>query len=92
MGFEQRIKLIEKIEQLRQSRVICYLTSVRPNIGVQMADDAVRVFFDHLLLLEKDQSKSWISSYAVTVERNGTLAPDFALSRVRGQDWCPASL
>jgi hypothetical protein len=57
MSFEKRIKLIDKLEQLRASTVICYLTSVRPNIGVQMADDAVRVFFDHLLPLEKKPVK-----------------------------------
>jgi hypothetical protein len=51
MPYEDRLKLIKEIETLRQSKVICYLTSLRPNLGAQMADDAVRVFFDHLLYL-----------------------------------------
>lgn len=49
MAFEQRIALIQKIEQLRNSRVICYLTSVRPGIQASIAEDAVRVICDHLL-------------------------------------------
>jgi hypothetical protein len=51
MAYVERLKLIEEIEKLRESKVICYLTSVRPNVGAQMGEDAVRVFFDHLLLL-----------------------------------------
>lgn len=51
MGFEQRIGLVKRIEELRGSSVICFLTSVRPNVPSQIADDSVRVFFDQLLLL-----------------------------------------
>jgi Serine dehydrogenase proteinase len=51
MAFEQRLKIISEIEELRQSKVIAYLTSLRPNLGAAMAEDAVRVIFDHLLLL-----------------------------------------
>jgi hypothetical protein len=51
MAFTNRILLIKKIEELRRSTVICYLTSVRPNLSASMADDAVRVFFDHMLFL-----------------------------------------
>ena len=47
----QRQKLIGRIEELRSSTVICYLTSLRPNVAGAMADDAVRVMFDHLLAL-----------------------------------------
>lgn len=45
-----RLELIKKLEKLRSSTVLCYLTSLRPNVGSQMADDSVRVVFDHLLL------------------------------------------
>src|SRR5207245_1573237 len=31
--------------------VICFLTSLRPNVSSQIAEDSVRVFFDHLALL-----------------------------------------
>jgi Serine dehydrogenase proteinase len=51
MSYAERVKLIAEIEQLRNSKVLCYLTSVRQNIAANMADDAVREMFDHLLLL-----------------------------------------
>jgi hypothetical protein len=51
MAFTDRIPLIKKIEELRQSTVICYLTSIRPNLAAMMSEDAVRIFFDHMLLL-----------------------------------------
>lgn len=51
MAFADRIPLIKQIEDLRQSTVICYLTSVRPNLQASMAEDAVRVFFDQMMLL-----------------------------------------
>ncbi len=51
MGLTQRIALIRKIEELRGSTVMCFLTSVRENVMSVIADDSVRVFFDHLLLL-----------------------------------------
>jgi hypothetical protein len=49
--YADRLKLIKQIEDVRGSHVICYLTSIRPNVSAQMSEDAVRVFFDHLLLL-----------------------------------------
>lgn len=51
MAFEDRIVLIKKIEELRQSKVICFLTSIRPNLNAQISEDVVRVFFDHMLLM-----------------------------------------
>jgi hypothetical protein len=51
MPYANRIELIKQIEEIRGSQVLCYLTSVRPNVSANMSDDAVRVFFDHLLLL-----------------------------------------
>jgi hypothetical protein len=51
MSYEKRAKLIAKIEEMRGSKVICYLTSLRPGIPAQIADDQVRVIYDHLLAL-----------------------------------------
>ncbi|MCU0293344.1 MAG: hypothetical protein MUF10_15355, partial [Thermoanaerobaculaceae bacterium] len=51
MGTDSRLKLIRHIEKMRGSRLICYLTTLRQNVPGQMADDQVRVLFDHLLLL-----------------------------------------
>jgi len=44
-------ELIQKLEELRNSTVFCYLTSLRPGVPAQMAEDQVRVLFDHLLRL-----------------------------------------
>jgi hypothetical protein len=53
MPYNDRISLIRKIEEVRDSRVICYLTSVRQNMGGNIAEDAVRVMFDHLQTFPK---------------------------------------
>ena len=53
MPRSNRLQLIRKIEQLRTSTVISYLTSLRPNVPAQMADDSVRIIFDHLLRLSR---------------------------------------
>ncbi len=50
-NFQKRIDLIKHIEELRGSNIICFLTSLRPNVPSQISDDAVRIIFDHLLLL-----------------------------------------
>lgn len=49
MPFATRITLIKEIEIIRQSKVICFLNSMKPNVHAQMSEDAVRVIFDHLL-------------------------------------------
>ncbi|MBK8176960.1 MAG: hypothetical protein IPK66_17375 [Rhodospirillales bacterium] len=51
MPYADRLNLIQEIERSRGSHVISYLTSIRPNVSAQMSEDAIRVFFDHLLLL-----------------------------------------
>ncbi len=48
---EDRVALIREVETIRGSSVICYLTSLRQNVPGIISDDAVRVFFDHLLRL-----------------------------------------
>src|SRR5262245_59771697 len=51
MAFADRIPLIQKLEQLRGSKVICYLTSLREGVPAQMGDDAIRELFYQLLAL-----------------------------------------
>ncbi|MCZ3380487.1 SDH family Clp fold serine proteinase [Rhizobium sp. AG207R] len=51
MAYQDRLAIIDQIERLRGSKVICYLTSVRSNLGANISQDAVRIFFDHLRLL-----------------------------------------
>lgn len=48
---EARISLIKKLERLRGSHVIVYVTGDRPNLLTVIADDAVRVFYEHLRLI-----------------------------------------
>ena len=49
MAYAERLALIRKIEGIRKSRVICYLTSIRQGVYGQMADDVVPEIFDQLL-------------------------------------------
>src|SRR6516164_9609060 len=51
MTYVERLPLIAEIERLRNSKVLCYLTGIRQNSVAQMADDAMREIFDHLLSL-----------------------------------------
>ncbi len=51
MSLEHRLALMKRIEEIRGSHVLCFLTGLRQGVPSQIADDAVRVFFDHLLLL-----------------------------------------
>jgi hypothetical protein len=51
MAYTQRIGLIKEIETIRGSQVFTFLTSVRVGVPAQIAEDQVRVFFEHLLLL-----------------------------------------
>jgi hypothetical protein len=45
----ERAGLLEKLRAARGSdALIAYVTSTRPNLGAQMSQDAVRLFFDHL--------------------------------------------
>lgn len=51
MALQERAAIIKRIEEIRGSKVICFLTSLRQNVPSAIAEDSVRVFFDHLLLL-----------------------------------------
>ncbi len=42
---------MKRLGDLRGSSIICYLTSLRPNVAGVIAGDQVRVFFDHLMRL-----------------------------------------
>jgi hypothetical protein len=43
---------LARIEGIRGSTVICFLTSLQQNLLSAMAEDAVRVFFDHLSVIQ----------------------------------------
>jgi len=44
----ERREVIRKLQEQRASHVICYLTSTREGMEVQMAMDVIRLFYDHL--------------------------------------------
>lgn len=52
-AWARRAALIRRIERMRGSSVICYLTSLRPGAGGFITDDSVRVFLDHLLRIKR---------------------------------------
>jgi hypothetical protein len=56
---ERRKERADLLDALRTARgtdaVIAYVTSTRPNLQAQMAQDAVRVFFEHLPAQKVDQ-------------------------------------
>lgn len=72
MSLEQRIALMSKIEEMRGSKLICYLTSLRPGIPAQIAEDQVRVVFDHLLQLPSRPEKQ-IDIFLVSNGGSGTV-------------------
>ena len=49
MGVKRRLQLIKRIEKIRGSYVICFLTTLRQGVPGQIAEDAVRIMFDHLM-------------------------------------------
>lgn len=52
-----RKELIVKIQEARQSKVITYITSTRPNLEVQMAMDSIRKIYEHLTILGRRLEK-----------------------------------
>ena len=54
---ENRIKIIEKLEKLRKSKLLVYVTSDRRPIGARIAEDAVRPMYDHLLAFQNHSSQ-----------------------------------
>lgn len=53
----ERSARILALESLRKSRIITLITSVRPGLIAQMADEQVRVMYDHLLKLRGKEDR-----------------------------------
>ncbi len=52
-----RIQLIKELEKERgNTHIICYIVSTRQNVPYQMADDAVRIVYDHLKELKEKEN------------------------------------
>lgn len=45
---ERRLALIEKIQEIRGSKVICYITGDRQNLQTRIAHDCHSLVFNHL--------------------------------------------
>ena len=50
---DERKGLIKEIEEIRESRLLVYFTGDRPYASSQIAEDAVRILYDHLLEIGK---------------------------------------
>jgi len=56
MSKETRINLIKKLQDARKnSFVICYITGTRQGLSYSMADDAVRLIYEHVKGLKKNK-------------------------------------
>lgn len=72
MGLAERIGLIKRIEEIRGSSVICFLTGLRPGVSSQIADDSVRIIYEHLLLLPSRPVEK-LDMYLVSNGGSGTV-------------------
>jgi hypothetical protein len=57
MNREERKALIESIEKIRNSKVICYVTSDRQNLAVSIAADIVPIIHEHILSFTEEERK-----------------------------------
>jgi hypothetical protein len=48
MSYKERRKIIEKIEEIRKTKVITYIVSTRSNIDTDIDAEDLRFFYDHL--------------------------------------------
>jgi len=54
---EQRTTLIHEIEKKRNSKLIVYVTSDRPNLSVQISGDVVSLIHEHILALMEEERR-----------------------------------
>lgn len=55
MGLSDRKKIYENIEKLRKRPNICYVTSIRPNLGASITADAILPIIDRINEIPKDE-------------------------------------
>ncbi|MCK8823766.1 SDH family Clp fold serine proteinase [Fuchsiella alkaliacetigena] len=63
MPRQDRLEIINKISQQRDSTVICYFTGDRKNISTRIAPDAIKIIYEHL---EKNKIKEKIDLFIYT--------------------------
>ncbi len=73
MAKTDRVKLIREIEQKRNSSVITYITSTRPNLETQMAMDSIRKVYEHLRTINKKKEETKIDLFLHSNGGDGTV-------------------
>lgn len=73
MSKPERIALIKQIQDERQSHLITYVTSTRPNLEVEMAMDSIRRVYDHLVPLKGMDPKPKIDLFIYSNGGDGTV-------------------
>jgi len=64
---EERIKLLEAIEEKRGSKVLVYFCADRPIAGSQVSSDAVRPLYEHLLAIAPSSKIEVIDLYLYSI-------------------------
>ena len=77
MPREDRLKLVEAIQTERNSKVIVYMLGDRPNFITGIGDDAIRIIFDHLESIGKQDAID-LFLYA----RGGGIVPPFRIVKL----------
>jgi hypothetical protein len=77
MARKDRIELIRKIQERRESRLICCLTSDRQNVPAAIAKDFIPKFFDHLSAFGQPKK---VDVFLLTT--GGDILAAFGLSRL----------
>lgn len=63
MGREERRKIIQKIQDLRRSKVLVYFVGDRPLLGAQISTDSIRWMYDHLKSMNDNNKVDTIDFY-----------------------------
>jgi len=77
MPRNDRLKLIKAIQTERESKVIVYMLGDRPNFLTNIADDAVRIFYDYLESIGQQHAID-LFLYA----RGGNIVPPFRIVKL----------
>lgn len=77
MPREERLKLVEAIQTETKSKLIVYMLGDRPNFATNIADDSIRIIFDHLESIGK-QDRIDLFLYA----RGGGIMPPFRIVKL----------
>lgn len=68
-----RLRLLAKIQKLRDTHVISYVTSTRSGLEIQMAMDSVRRVYDHLKLIGRPKSDTKVDLFLHSNGGDGTV-------------------